>query len=245
MSLSETQEKRKIQGVGVTGNWRENMNKKPCTYYENGKRFPFSSSFSSHHHSQSIYIKYNLKTGRPHNRPAVRTAVVDSDGNLLKFCPGNNCQVLLPLHQFANNCNMQDGLDTYCIECNKRKRKERDEKRTMFKNGSFPIDKYEQFKYNNQMMTNVQFERKRIRKEEKDAVLVVIDRAIDKAKKEYKRSFPVTSSTIYDKLFAGRRLRCDITNEVMTPTCFLEHHDVRLVINDGRLDVKCNRCSVP
>lgn len=47
----------------------------------------------------------------------------------LKFCPGEQCGVWLPLHCFGTNCNMEDGLDIYCIDCNVRRREEMNQKR--------------------------------------------------------------------------------------------------------------------
>ncbi len=227
----------------IEGNWRTRMNKQPLSAFSADQQFPLSSSFSNNNYG---YHKYNMKTGRPfrqNNRDTPSSSVNDLTGNVLRFCPGNNCKVLLPLRQFANNCNMSDGLDTYCIECNKRKRKERDEKRFSSRRGVFSIDKFEQYRFRNQMMTDLQVSRLKQREEEKQLVMERINSAILEATKRYKRELNIASATIYDKLFSGRRLICDVSGEYMTPSCFLKHHGVKLIVRGNRLEVKCNRCS--
>jgi hypothetical protein len=54
----------------------------------------------------------------------------------VKYCPGEKCKNFLPLHYFANNFNMHDTKDIYCIMCNQIKRQEKNERRIRIKKWS-------------------------------------------------------------------------------------------------------------
>jgi hypothetical protein len=186
--------------------------------------------------------------------------VATTDGGKMKYCPGNSCRVLLPLFQFGANCNMRDGMDTYCIECNKRKRREREEKRQMVKMGMYSIDAYEEYrlKQNNNLVYHNPVRRSGSRgtfasilySSDKSCVLKrdiirIIDNVLIEARMMHRFEIPFSAHSVYDKLFAGRRLVCDVTGRTMTPVCFEDHHEVRVVKIDDRLEVKCSHCSSP
>lgn len=173
--------------------------------------------------------------GFMHGNKKRTSVVVNPDGSKMKYCPGDNCRVYLPLFQFGNNCNMPDGLDTYCIECNNRKRKEKDRRRCNFGCVDDSVaDPPASLKP--RMFTQVM----------KRDVLAVIQAKIEETGDLLGwEKMPITATTIYDKLFTGRRWVCERTNQTMTPACFIDHHTIKFMIEDGRLNVKCNMCTMP
>lgn len=174
-----------------------------------------------------------------HTQKKRTRVVITPDGTKMKLCPGDNCDVFLPLYQFGSNSNMPDGLDTYCVECNNKKRREKEARRfrtsmsyTPFMGSTSP---------NNTQMSTVGYGNVMRRD-----VLQRLEDSIDEASRTLSiPDFPLTAETLYDKLFSGRRLLCDRTGEHLTPGCFLDHHAIHFMIEDGRLNAKCNQCSVP
>ena len=62
-----------------------------------------------------------------------------------KFCPGIKCKVVLPVSNFGLNCNMDDGYDIYCNQCNRRKRQSRSVFYTDRRNSVTVPDSFELF----------------------------------------------------------------------------------------------------
>lgn len=83
--------------------------------------------------------------------------------NKVKYCPGEKCKNFLPLHFFANNFNMHDTKDIYCVMCNQIKRQEKSERRTRIKKWS----KGESFKIRDKFLDFVSEEKEKSR-EKKD-----------------------------------------------------------------------------
>jgi hypothetical protein len=152
-----------------------------------------------------------------------------ADGEQLKYCPGTRCRMYLPLFQFAGNLNMADGRDTYCTECNHVMRRSKFERRRRVRLGLPATDKFEAY----------------CREEAADGSpgRAAVMRALQEALGQ--EGTPFTAAAVYSKLFHGRRLICEVTGECITPACFLEHHSVRVVAEDGKASVRCTRCRVP
>lgn len=173
-----------------------------------------------------------------HTQKKRTRVVITPDGTKMKLCPGDNCDVFLPLFQFGSNSNMPDGLDTYCVECNNKKRREKEARRfrtsMSYSPQSTPLSVggvSSTRGYGNVMRRDV---------------LRRLEECIDEASATLSiPNFPITAETLYDKLFCGRRLICDRTGEHLTPGCFLDHHAINFMIEDRRLNAKCNQCSVP
>lgn len=162
-------------------------------------------------------------------------------GNNMKYCPGDHCRVWLPLHQFANNGNMWDGMDMYCIECNNRRRKEQGERRARFVGKGMKgvaMDSFEQFCFAEDTTAVSD-------SPDKSEILAVIDQAILDARIHKGLTVPVGATVIYAKLFDGRRLQCEVTGRPMTPYCFLEHHEINFRQKGKRLDINCTNCKLP
>lgn len=166
------------------------------------------------------------------------------DGNRgLKYCPGENCHVWLPLHQFATNNNMGDGMDMYCIQCNNHRREEQFARRSMKNNwggGARPlvVDSFEQFCFYEDTASIME-------PPEKLAALAMIDQSILDARIHKGLTIPVNAGVIFSKLFDGNRLHCDVTGFKMTPSCFIDHHAIEFKQNGKRMDIKCTKCSQP
>ena len=165
----------------------------------------------------------------------------------LKFCPGENCKKWLPLHHYAANLNMPDRLDLYCIACNQSKRAERRMKINPKRGPAVVADKFELFNQAYKLQEPPR-DTKKIRDEAIwREVKKRIERAGMDARLRYKRNIPVDSTDISRRLFQGGRFICNITGQVLTPECFLEHHALCLEIkeqDDGqkRMDVICSQC---
>jgi hypothetical protein len=165
----------------------------------------------------------------------------------LKFCPGENCKKWLPLHQYAANNNMPDRLDLYCIACNQSKRAERRSKIQNKKSAAIVPDKFELFNKAYKLQEPPR-DTKKIRD---DAIWREVKKRIERsaldARLRYKRHIPVDPTDIARRLFQGGRFVCNVTGQVLSPECFLEHHALCLEIkeNDGgrkRLDIICSQC---
>ena len=164
-----------------------------------------------------------------------------------KYCPGDHCCKVLPTTQFGRNANMQDNLDTYCIDCNIRKRKEREEKRTMISMGLYSIDKYEQFRINEEHHSSGGFldmikATPRAPYVLKRDVFREIDNVLVEARMKHKYVIPFTPKDVYDSIFTGKMM-CGVTQSPMTPACFMAHHSINVVVNENVIDIKCNKCS--
>lgn len=166
-----------------------------------------------------------------------------------KYCPGDLCCEIRSLSQFGYNANMPDKLDTYCVDCNIRKRREREQKRTLISMGFYSIDKYEQFKIQQEHgMWNKGFLNiiKPINKSPyvlKRDVIREIDSILLEARKKYKYVIPFTAIEVYNIIFTGK-LICNVTGLPVTPACFMEHHSISVVRNKNVIDIKCNKCSL-
>lgn len=174
------------------------------------------------------------------NNGVNKRVITDKEGNKLKYCPGNRCRVFLPFFQFGYNFNMSDGMDTYCVECNQIKRREKEERRRKSQGFSYCIDKFEEYQLNQYRPFSAND--KPVLKRD---VTRKIQDYLDKYTEENNSEPPFTSQVLYDKLFNGRRLVCQITGKCLTPSCFMDHHALSLVKDGQRLDVKCNKCNIP
>lgn len=167
----------------------------------------------------------------------------------LKFCPGETCRQWLPLHSFSANNNMSDKLDVYCIKCNQSKRHERNNRsQGKFKReeGKRSIDKYEMFvkAFKNSQpprSENVIREEaisREVRKRIEDAAATAIRR--------YRKKFKVDYTEISRKLFMGGKHICNITGQILTPECFLEHHTLTFALNKEtkRIEIICSQSRV-
>ena len=177
-----------------------------------------------------------------YNKGTKARVVTDTDGNKMKYCPGNRCKVFLPLFQFAYNYNMSDGMDTYCVECNQVKRREKEERRRKSQGNTYSVDKFEEFRlrqYRPHGSPDIPVLKRDVTRK--------IDEALDSFKeKKPNVELPFTSQVLYDKLFNGRRLVCTETGKCLTPSCFMDHHALSVVVENGkRLDVKCNKVNIP
>lgn len=190
--------------------------------------------------------KSGFRSAKPVSVPDISTSFVSNyNGNDIKYCPGNRCRMFLPLFQFAHNNNMPDGRDTYCLECNFNKRKEKEEKRRKSRNGIFyeSIDKFAAFQKEQERLHGTYYTRSGAIVLKRD-IIEKIQGSLDEAQ-EKGIQCPFTANTIFDKLFTGRRFLCEITGHAISPTCFMDHHAVKIVYCDGRIDVKCNKCIPP
>jgi hypothetical protein len=168
----------------------------------------------------------------------------------LKFCPGENCKKWLPLYNFAANWNMADKLDVYCITCNLNKRNERN---TLFrpnklkrkkKEEYIQVDKFELFNeaYNKnappldlKTLKDIALKREMVKR---------IDDAAKFAINRYKKKFKYDSTEIERKLFQGGKYICNITGQILTRECFLEHHQLTFEYKkeSKKIDVICSQC---
>lgn len=178
--------------------------------------------------------------------------VMTDSGDRIKWCPGNNCHMYLPLFQFGANLNMFDGLDTYCIGCNQRRRNEKGERRHATKSSSsFCIDAYEAFRLKqckgvfsseSSILTRSVTDNASVFKRD---VIRKIDNCLVEARMKQRLDIPFSAESVYDKLFNGKRLHCEVVNSPMTLGCFQDHHNIELYANADRLELKCTNTSAP
>jgi hypothetical protein len=162
------------------------------------------------------------------------------DGEQLRYCPGERCRMYLPLFQFSGNANMPDGRDTYCTECNHSMRREKRERRWRYRERLPHVDKFYAYKQSRKstcetagVVTREDVERR-------------LEGVIQLGRDHYPTAtIPFTPAKVYAKLFTGRRLLCEVTNEALTPACFMDHHGVRVVVEEGRACVRCSQCRIP
>lgn len=171
-----------------------------------------------------------------------KKATVDNDAHLfensgMKYCPGDCCKIWLPRCQFANNYNMVDGMDTYCVECNKRKREQRGTRRLHLKQRyvDIALDEFEQFQERklNEVGPKFNLERRALAK-----IAFVVEHT-------NLSSGTIDTDKIYNKLFSGRRLCCDYTGQPMTLGCFVDHHEIEFQRDGKRLNVNCTGTTAP
>lgn len=240
-------------------NWRSVPRSVPPLLFGSVPVLPamFKNKNKKHYNSNSNGVRVRPIINNP--KTAVFTTstldnriVLTTDGGKIKYCPGNKCRVLLPLFQFGYNCNMPDGMDTYCIECNQRKRSEREEKRQMLKMGMYSIDAYEEYKLKQGVIgsTSNAFPFRSNKNNGDYCVLkrdIVrsIDDTLTEAKMKHRFDIPFSAESVYDKLFAGRRLICNITGTIMTPSCFDDHHEINIIKINDTIEVKCSHCTTP
>lgn len=166
--------------------------------------------------------------------------------NHLKFCPGDQCRQWLPLQNFSANVNMSDNLDVYCIQCNQAKRNQRLNSSKLFQRKGPPTDKYEMFKKvykdNKAPLDPEDAKKKAVFRE----VCKRIQEAGDLAKKRYNKKFTVDNLEISRKLFQGGRHVCNITGQIMTPDCFLEHHTLVFQLNKEtkKIEIICSQSRI-
>jgi len=162
--------------------------------------------------------------------------------NHLKFCSGEHCKSWLPLHAFGSNYNMCDGLDIYCITCNTNyrngKRVERIVKPAL---DTKPVikDKYCAFKEQYESDVFAETQTREVEKRIRQAGI--------EAKGRFKRDVQIDSSNVCRKLFSDGLYKCEVTNEPMTPACFLDHHSITFELRENGegkkfVDVICSDC---
>jgi hypothetical protein len=167
----------------------------------------------------------------------------------LKFCPGENCKKWLPLHNFGVNWNMSDKLDVYCINCNMNRRNDRNytfnKNNCNSKNTSkLQADKYELFTqaYNKTIspIPPAILKEKAVSRE----MLKRIDDAAKFAMSRYKKKFKYDAIEIERQLFQGGKYICNITGQILTRECFLEHHQLTFQYkkDNKKMDVICSQC---
>jgi len=162
--------------------------------------------------------------------------------NYFKKCPSKSCQKILDLSNFNSNQNMHDGLDLYCINCNKKnrmKRKNRYTKSVNYSNEQID-DKFELFKIN--------YEDEKImkHKNEKREILKKIELAITLSQIRFKRKLDVNPTEIYERIFNNDRIKfiCNNSFEQISQECFLEHHTVTFEIQKKKLQIFLNDCDL-
>ena len=162
------------------------------------------------------------------------SAVKLSDGTDMKFCPGAKCGLFLPLFQFSLNSRMLDGFDTYCKQCNQNYGKRSTPAHQVPSQGQLAMWRSGEGLKASPMPVM------------KREILERLRAAVAEAEETYQTTVPFDASSIFGKLFSSNRLVCEITGEPLTPSCFMEHHGIRVVVdkNEGRADVKCSHCRV-
>lgn len=161
--------------------------------------------------------------------------------NLVKFCPGESCREHLPLHHFASNANMADGLDIYCSACNAKRREERKQRVMKSKTPTLAATVIDMFE-----KTTVTANGKTAYE---DPVFREIHKRISTAIKEaqlrFKKKIPIDPSEISRHLFLTKRVYCKVSGAPLTPSCFLDHHSIVFEITpvDGkkcRVEIICS-----
>ena len=188
--------------------------------------------------SMFVYKKKKAEDGV--YKQADAAAIFKKQG--MKFCAGNACGLWLPLAQFANNANTEDGSDIYCIGCNQTKRHECSMRRIesrKFTANTEARDALESFceKELESRTTTVKYNAE-------TRALKKISDALHVEKETRGDTGILTPHSIYAKLFVGGRLCCEYTGRSMTVSCFADHHSLQLVRDGRKLDVECDHCFV-
>lgn len=157
----------------------------------------------------------------PWTRHSAERAQVPSQPR--KYCPGRQCNALLPLSSFAPNSNMADGLDVYCASCNQRRR---DERRTRAE--PVAVDKFE-------LWRRMQFPQQPPEDCERALMNELHKRiaaSIKDAELTLGRSLKLEPAELSRKLLMRQRFVCTLTERPLTAECFLEHHSLRFSVID-------------
>jgi hypothetical protein len=180
---------------------------------------------------------HNGGAGAPRERRAEEAAARLFAGSGLKHCPGDTCKIWLPACQFANNCNMADGMDTYCLECNKRKRDQRGSRREQLKGRRLDpaVDEFEAFQERRRDAVGPKFDLER-------RALTKIGFAVEHF---LGAGAPIGADKIFSKLFSGRRPLCDFTGLPLSAGCFVDHHEIHFEREGARLNVQCSGATMP
>lgn len=162
----------------------------------------------------------------------------------LKFCPGQRCNKWLPLHEFSENLNTEDKLDTYCIKCNQGN--PYDKKKYCADQKNTKTDKFELFAKAYKALEAPVLQDEESQK--KDALQREVNKrftyAIDYFETRYRRRPVIEISEIGRKLFQGGRYICNVTGQVLTTECFLEHHTLTLQMSqdEKKIEIVCSQC---
>lgn len=173
--------------------------------------------------------------------------------NLVKFCPGETCREHLPLHHFASNANMSDGLDIYCTTCNAKRREERKLSRVNTTTTTTTINTTIGRKC---VVIPDLFEKSVSTKVDttssdtgEDPVFREIHKRISTAVKEaqlrFRKKLPIEPSEISRHLFLAKKVFCKVSGAPLTPACFLDHHSITFEVvplenNKCKADVICS-----
>ena len=130
---------------------------------------------------------------------------------------------------FSINSNTVDQLAVYCLNCNEKRR-----------NRKKKIDKYESYlhAYN------------KSEDEKQKAVYREVERRIffaaKEAQKRYNKKFKVDNVEISRKLFQNKNYICNVTGNILTPECFLEHHTLTFQLSKDkeRIEIIASQCRV-
>ena len=164
----------------------------------------------------------------------------------LKYCPGELCKQWFPLHHFATNYNMSDKLDVYCLSCNQNKRHQRTNTKFSTPRERNPLqpDKYELF--------NKAFNRNSVPVDavtmKSNAIAREMEKRITEAAKlastRYNKNFNFDPVEIERKLFQGGKNICNITGQILTRECFLDHHALTFEYKrkSKKIDIICSQC---
>lgn len=166
----------------------------------------------------------------------------------LKFCPGDDCKNWMPLQNFGANVNMNDGLDVYCIKCNQNRREQRYRPAAKFQNRQKKTtDKFELF---SSVYKSLEPKFEDEEKLKKEAVSREINKrigdAMDYARHRYNRKISADKTEVARKLFQGGKHICNITGQILTQECFLEHHTLtfQLSKDNKKMEIVCSQCRI-
>ena len=197
--------------------------------------------FQARHASFGVSGFNMVKGGKKPTRPAgFDWSMAKLAAKHLKFCPGETCKEWHPLQNFGSNYNMEDGLDIYCVSCNANHRDDkRGRRNNTTKKKHVVVDKFVAFKQEREGSLLHETQMREVEKRIRMAAL--------EAKGRFKKEIPVKVSEINRLIFENGSYICEVTNEPMTPKCFLDHHsitfEIRLKANQKKVvDVICSDC---
>ena len=117
---------------------------------------------------------------------------------------------------------MEDGLDTYCVACNQRRREDR-----KTRTEPITIDKFELWKRKRQNNAAPPESAERQKMKELNCR---ISAAISDAELTLGRSIKVDPIELSRKLLMRQRFVCTLTGLPVTIECFLAHHSLRFTL---------------
>lgn len=138
----------------------------------------------------------------------------------LKFCPGRDCGQHLPIHMFASNAGAPDRLDTFCLNCNASKEATRTDKYELFSRS---------YRLNAPQKDTEKIREQAIWREVKKR----FDRAAQDAAVRYGVRVPLDPLDASRRLFQGGKWICNVTGQVLSFECFLEHHALTYEVRNG------------